>query len=78
MALHPPDQVVIDLHKHAILQLTVAFSACVKLNLAIEGSDLLHLCADQVSLYVVVSDVELVLLNSATLDTSWQIDRRKV
>lgn len=71
VALHPPDVVVVHSHHHAILQLPVLLCPRVQLNLPVKGADLLDLGRDQITFNVVLSDVQLVLLDTASLDTTW-------
>ena len=78
VALHASDQVVVDLHQHAIAQLSILFRARMQLNFAVKSSNLLDFSRDEVALDIVVSDVELVFLNATALYTAGQVDRRQV
>ena len=74
MTLHPSDQIVVDLHHEAILQLAVFESSRVQLDLAVESADLLDFGRDEITFDIEVTDLELVLLDTASLFTTWQVD----
>ena len=74
MTLHPSDQIVVDLHHEAILQLAVFESTRVQLDFAVKGADLLDFGRDEITFDIEVTDLELVLLDTASLFSTWQVD----
>ena len=70
VALHPANQIVVHLHQHPILQLPILFSSRVQLDFAVESADLLDLSGDEIAFDIVVTNVELIFLDSSTLNTT--------
>ena len=70
VTLHPADQIVVHLHQHTVLQLAVFFSSRVQLDFAVESANLLDLGGDEITFDIVVTDVELIFLDSSTLNTT--------